>query len=445
MDWLPHRSLAVVAFVAFAMLLRGLACWTLAGGLSEDPDAYAAIAVTVANTGTFGITAPDGEPHPTAFRPPLYPWLLSAAVEGDHLNRISVACLHALLGGLTVWLAIITSRQLIGGSGLVAGGLVAIDPILLTQSALVMTETLAATIAAAVLCWWSRQASAGRGAHGVRFGTVLGVLLALAYLCRPTFLVWGVLLCGASLLLRGSSLSRISAAFSMGLVLALTVAGWTARNQTHFGRAIWATSHGGYTLLLANNPLFYDFLSQRSFGEAWDAERFFMVWSHRYEGDVTTRAFWERPWTGMGVVPPAVSETSDDALAYQAAKATIRRNPAAFFRSCWVRLSWLWSPLPHHTEDRPAALIGAVGAFYVTVYTMCLVGIYRWGGGVFSRPWWAFWLLVFTLSGVHAVYWSNLRMRSPATTGIAVLAAASLRPRGVRDRVDSPSASVEPE
>ncbi len=41
------------------------------------------------------------------------------------------------------------------------------------------------------------------------------------------------------------------------LALGLTIAPWPIRNQVRFGRPIVTTTHGGYTLLLSNNPVYY--------------------------------------------------------------------------------------------------------------------------------------------------------------------------------------------
>lgn len=412
------------------MLLRVLACVATPTSLDADPDAYGALAITLSQTGTFGLRDAQGVAHPTAFRPLLYPWLLSFLVDGDHLNRIAVICLHAVLGGITVGLTVLASRRLIGGTGLVAGLLVGIDPILLQQSTLVMTETLAAMLGTAVIWWWTtRQSARQHTLPRVRFALVLGGLLSLAFLCRPTFFVWAGLLILACLMVDQPWTERFTMAGLVSLVLLCTVGIWTARNERHFGRPIWATSHGGYTLLLANNPMFYNYLRTRSAGEVWAPEPFFQAWLHRYEGDITSAEFWNKDWSHSAPKLESATETRDDDLANQAAMATIRREPAMFAWSCVVRCARLWSPLPHMTDGRAGVLVIAVGVYYVLVYVLCSVGLGRQTRHVLAPPWWAFWLLVITLSSLHAVYWSNLRMRSPATCGLAILAAAALAPR----------------
>ncbi len=420
-----RSHIGIAAVVTVAIALRVVAFMLLPDSLDADPDAYRQIAVSLSQTGTFGLVDAQGIAHPTAFRPPLYPWLLSWFVAGTHLNQIAVVWLHAIIGGFTAGVAVLASRRLIGGNGLLAGTLVAIDPVLVQQSTLVMTETLAALLGGATIAWWATRLDRGRP---IEFGLLLGGLLALAYLCRPTFMAWAVLLLLASLFASGRFSARCLRTLLVGLVLLITAGAWMLRNERQFGRPMWATSHGGYTLLLANNPMFYEYLQNRSLGEVWDAESFFLAWSHRYDGDVRSEEFFRQDWSSTPESTIGGTEIQDDDLASAAAKAVIVRQPAMFVWSCIVRLGRLWSPLPHVTGDRSRWLVFAVGGYYVVIYLLCAVGLWRLGWQVLQSPWWAFWLLVITLSAVHAVYWSNLRMRSPATCGVATLAAAALLP-----------------
>ena len=56
---------------------------------------------------------------------------------------------------------------------------------------------------------------------------------------------------------------------------------WAIRNQLQFGRPIVTTTHGGYTLLLANNPEFYQWLRAGPWGSVWRADQFDAEWNRR--------------------------------------------------------------------------------------------------------------------------------------------------------------------
>jgi hypothetical protein len=218
-----------------------------------------------------------------------------------------------------------------------------------------------------------------------------------------------------------------SAAVIVSLV-AVAVGGWTVRNARTFGHPIWATTHGGYTLLLANNDSFYRYLSKGRFGHPWDADDFLDAFQHRYEGDPREASFWSRDWDGEPSYEGGVSEYEDDRLCYESAVAAIKRQPKLFGWSAIVRVARLWSPFPHDLPGRSNKSIIIIGCFYTLLYAAVLVTIIRHRRTVFGSRWWAIWLLAVTLTGVHAVYWSNLRMRAPAVPAIMVLAVLSVAP-----------------
>ena len=423
----------VFGIVVVALLFRGAVCFHDLNTYSADPDAYAAIAETLARTGVFGVTTTGGHTFPTAFRPPLYPFVLSWFLANGKLASAAVAALHTLFGTVTVLCTFLASRSLLPESGrfradIVAAGLVVVDPILLQQSTLVMTETLATMIASLVLWWWAchRESFSPVGS-----AVVLGVLLAIAYLCRPTFLVWAALLCVCLAVAKTSHSAdwrwRLAHSAIAAGILSLAVGPWMARNVRAVGHPVWATTHGGYTLLLGNNPLFYDYLRDGEPATVWDADRFFVAYSHRYDADPTTESFWKRDWDAPGVITANATEHDDDQLAYEAARATIAREPGTFLWSCVVRVYRLWSPLPHHTEDRSWIAVVAIGLYYGCLYVAILAGLWKLGREFLRPSWWVIPTLVLTLTLVHAVYWSNIRMRAPVIPSLAIVAAAAFR------------------
>ena len=210
---------------------------------------------------------------------------------------------------------------------------------------------------------------------------------------------------------------------------------WTIRNQLQFGRPIITTTHGGYTLRLANNPEFYDWLRHGSWGSVWQAEQFNADWDRRRPSD----------------------ELSADRQAYDEAWQTIRAQPGMFLYACAVRVGRFWSPLPHQVAANES-LLGrlsryAVALWYVAEFALAIFGI--WRVSRFSRPpicsssfplshralkcpalspsaWHWGLLLVLCLMAGHAVYWTDMRMRAPIMPVVAIIAAAGLfgcRPR----------------
>jgi len=486
---------SIIFLVILAVLVRG--GWLLArsGQLADDPDAYRLIAETLARTGVFGTMGAGGDPVATAFRPPLYPWLLSWLVTARGLSTLAVGVLHLLLGVGTVCLTWdIARRFLSGGAAWLAGVLVVIDPLLLSQSTLVMTETIATFLATLVWWWWlvavisQRPVRRGHWRLGPLLDTlILAGLLGVTYLCRPTFLVWAVLI-GGLLAIAGPAcrLRRTALVLTYGVVLSGTVGFWTMRNQTAIGKPVWATTHGGYTLLLANNESFYRYLDSEPLGEPdasdeeiavsswwkrspWDPADFFERYARRHQvppGSLNTEAFWTEPsWSpepamaGDGRAEKARwTEPQEDEVAYQAAMATIRRHPAQFLRACLARVIRLWHPIPHLTPGRLPAMVAAVGLYHSLIGLFVIAAAAIWirgryrdrSVGIVQRwcphaRWWPAIALVVTLTSVHAVYWSNPRMRAPAVPMLSVVAVAGLsRSRRSANYGNRPSNSLDP-
>ena len=336
--------------------------------LSADPDSYRRLAENVLRYHCFGkgLTA-------TAYRPPLYPLALAPCLALGGSGRVAIGVLHLVMGLATVWLVERLGRRWgLGNYAILAAVLVAADPILVRQSTLVMTETMAALLACLGLVALVRACER----LTLRRAAAAGVSLGLGILCRPTFLVFSLL---AVILLpfaasgsgtkgagEGSNSSeanrwrlwrkRLPVPLAFLAATALVLAPWVIRNQRELGRPIIGTSHGGYTLLLGNNPQFYQYLRFGPWGRAWDAEEFFRDWSRRVK-----RA---KP----------VDERAADKLAYEAAWETIRNQPGMFLYSCLVRAGRLWAPLPHQVGRKKAS----PAAWHAT----------RWPHGIcWSSPW----------------------------------------------------------
>ncbi len=424
------RLIFWACLAAVVLIVRGGFMLTHYESLQDDPDAYRVIAETLARTGVFGLPVGTEEARPTAFRPPLYPWLLSWLVDGaGTLSNPSVAILQLVLGGLTIGFTWDIARRLLSKwAAICASVLVLIDPILLWQSSLVMTETIATTLVVVTWWWWvvrigrtedcePKTAKGGLTRSDVLDAVVLGSLLTLCILCRPTFLVWAAML-AAYLPVTGRVTSMARAAMFV-ITLAIMVTGvgaWTIRNLSAVGHPVWGTTHGGYTLLLANNDSFYDYLENKPTEPPWRR--------HAWEPDEFFAEYQSLPRSG--------DEWADDQVAYAAARSTIARRPEMFWYSCWVRMTRLWQPFPHATAGRSTSLIVIVGLLHSLVYALILVAVWRHARQLHPRhwrPWIAWWpavAIVITLSGVHAVYWSNPRMRSPAIPVLSIAAAAAL-------------------
>jgi hypothetical protein len=288
-----------------------------------------------------------------------------------------------------------------------------------------MTETLAAFLAVLALYFLSRTSDESRPWQAMLAGGALG----LAVLCRPTFLIWLGMCALAIALLRGTWTRRLWCVGALVFGAAVIISPWALRNWYEFGRPIVTTTHGGYTLALANNPSLYEHLrSGRPMAE-WKAEEYAndrRAWAATYE----YTELWETRYIETHEHPPTFSwhERVYDAAQYDFALRSIRDDPAMFAYSCVLRVGQLWSPFPHRPQKYAEghASVGlryAVAVWYIGVYALALVGIVRLRWRILQTPWvWGV-LLALSFTLVHTFYWTNLRMRAPVMPFVCLLAA----------------------
>lgn len=404
-----ERHWSVWAVLAIAVLIRGGAFNLRAGTLQSDPDGYRALARNLLSDGVFG-----SDERPTAYRPPLYPLLLAPcmAVEDQDFSFFAIRLLHVVLGVGTVaavlWLG---RRWRLGRWSLLAAMLVACDPILVNQSLLVMTETLAACLAAlslVALSWADERPSPLRAA-------LAGCCLGLAALCRPTFLPWAVLVVVVEVWRWPAGACKAKCGGALLVALALTLSPWALRNQLQFGRPIVTTTHGGYTMLLGNNRDYYAFLKTAKPGEVWSST---VLDDEFLRGDI-------RDIFDLTVKMNA--ELLGDRQEYDQAIDAIREQPGMFLYASLLRVSRLWGLLPQKVSApgvaRSDVLRYSTMAWYLAEFAFAAAGLVVLGKQSLRSPWLWGMLLAATFMAVHAVYWSDMRMRAPLMPIVALLAA----------------------
>lgn len=389
---------------------------------ATDPDSYRAIAANLVADGTYSLGA-----DPTAFRPPVYPLILSLGMYLGIPHGMWVGGIHILFGVLTVFLtyrvALTISREAVA---LLAAMLVCFDPILINQSTLTMTETTATLLGILAMWFLVRMVNNTNKLSIVLTGLTLGV----AGLCRPTFFVFAAL--GLLVLMFSKTVpwkEQLRTNLLVGCCLLVTIAPWIIRNQISLGKPILATTHGGYTLLLGNNPLFYKHLDQPlgTFGaEHFDrgVRRFNISEKPSYD-------FWGPQALGQPKVTSR-NEVQRDRFAYEVAKYHIFQQPQLFARSIVRRVGKLWSPLPNagsNNESIPRFLLRlAVGGWYLTLFAIVLWFSVRQSAKWLTTPMLLGLVMILAFSLVHAVYWSDMRMRAPLMPTLYLAAALALMP-----------------
>ncbi len=432
-NWWLALTVCGIAFVS------RLAIWNLQGDrLTQDIDAYLEIARHVVAGDGYSMGQP---PHLTAYRPPLYP-LLVAAIFACGGTAASLGLMQVILGTCTVGLTLRIGRLLnLGWVRFLAASLVAIDPMLLQYTSLPMTETLCATLVA-MWCWvmlelppWQTlpaSATPTLAASATGAPLLFGLCFGLICLCRPGFLA-AVGLAGAWMLIiatwnwKSTSLRpRVMAALFSVVGLAIVLAPWVIRNALVIGKATPATTHGGYTLLLANNSVFYHEVAAQSWGTVWQGESL-----NRWQTELETQM------VADGISP--ADEVSRDRWMYRKAWSHIRAEPALFFRACLWRGLRFWDLAPWKVPAGYSKfLFWGTAIFYGLITCGMFIGLARLSA-LEWRTWSVLLLLPLTLWLTHLVYWTDMRMRAPVIPILALLAARALRSPDQKTPLNGPS------
>jgi len=389
-------SPSVLLAVILAIGLRAAAM--LGSGSFEDPDNYLPLAGSLASAQGLSWNG-----RPTAYRPPLYPLILAPLVRfGGERPLLGIAVLHLALGGATVALTASTARRY-GLSPLrvvTAALIVAFDPVLLWQCRSVMTETLGAFLVAMGLLELTRPR--WRGA------VLGGASLGLAALCRPSLLPGGVLIATLALLAGpGTRHERLVRSLTLGLAMTAVLSPWAVRNAFMLGEPVWTTTHGGYTLALGNNEAYYRDVLDRAPGQVWYGQDQWLWW------DSVNRAT-----AGM-------TEPQADRYLRNKVVRISRDQPARFLRACLHRLRRFWSVAPagavYSWRVQWATAGWTIPLWMALALGSLQVGLWRWPR--IAAP-----LMVVGLTAVHALYWTDMRMRAPIVPAIALIAASAGNP-----------------
>lgn len=399
---ISRRWRGLVFAIGLAIIVRIAAC-VLFTPDRFDVDQYQAIATTVAEHHVYG-TSPN---HPTAFRPPLYPLVLALLGPSGDGAELKILALQIAFGAITVFMTF-RLATLVNARPTLAATLVALDPILLRQSTAAMTEPMAAMLATAAVWCLTRLGEKPSWQRSLSSGLVLG----LAGLCRPTFVIWsGLVVVWLGLLAVRQPPFRAATCW-VAIGVAALIAPWTARNYVTLGHPIFATTHGGYTLWLGNNPLFYEHLRTQGPARPWDS------------------ADLDAEFASMGKEPNDDEKRVDRECYYRATTA-MAADPSGFALSCCVRAARLFQPIPNQLADNEGArqytVRYSIGAWYLLVAVGLAMGLWSIRQELWTSRYLPSLLLVVAFLGLHTFYWSNMRMRAPLMPALYVLVAVRAR------------------
>jgi 4-amino-4-deoxy-L-arabinose transferase-like glycosyltransferase len=161
-----------------------------------------------------------------AWRSPSYPVLVALlGGGGSALSRGLVVLVQALLFGVATFLVGATARRLWGtNAGVLAAALVAVDPFTKRYVSLVLSETLALVLCAALAYGVVRAWDGARSRVWLSIGAAGGLLV----LTRPGMLPLPLVAAAVAVLLPGDRLRRTAAVLGAFLVFVVPWLAWTS-------------------------------------------------------------------------------------------------------------------------------------------------------------------------------------------------------------------------
>ena len=416
--------------------------------LREDADGYLAHAVELAARGEF--VGPFTGVR-TAFRPPGYVCLLAVGLWLGLSPSATVLAVHLMFTNICV--AATAGLATIAGLSrvrvLIAASCVVFDPLLVRYSVQPMSEVPCAALLVLGVLLFVRAMSSSIGtaerAGWVAWGLVSrrelaaffsGLLFAAGSLIRPAVLPAAVLCLGAFAVTRwGGDVTCLRErwdrrsevavgggwfgvprfrgallACAFGLVLGLMP--WVWRNAVVFGAFIPATTHGGYTLALGNNPDFYRDVIHQPAGS--------MKNGYPWRGEALEG--WQRRTLDEAAAAGVAlgDEVALDAWYYDYAWASIGADWGGFLQACGLRFVRFWA--------FAGAGAGGLEFWLPCVWYGCLwlglvPALLRLLTGRVAPVEICVWLSVAAFCGLHLCYWTDARMRAPLMPLLAVLGA----------------------
>ena len=429
-EFMQRSQIAMGLLLALGLMLRLILAWHQSEDLLADNDGYLAHAKPVAAGA--GFHGPYTH-RPTAFRPPVYPVILGGLIACGFSDPVAVAVV-SFISCVAIFLLTRTLALQVGmdqrWSLLVVLGVV-LDPLLLRYSILPMTEVPCAAILLAAVVAFEKFRNGGNLGDRCSMwpGILAGVLFGIGTLIRPVVMIvcvfvtlyatWCLLKAKLSAAARPtgyhatkspataavsvSDLRGLYSLFIPAIVAGLVLCPWVLRNAVQFHHFIPATTHGGYTLALGNNPDFYQDVINGADEFPWDGPGL-DAWQQRMI----------RESESQGVI--ATNEPVADAWYYSQAIAAIRAEPRSFLKASALRLRRFWAISTADSSAGNALSKSLVMVWYIILWTGLILQITQACFGrrlPQHRSMAVLWLVVLAFLVMHSVYWTDTRMRAP--------------------------------
>jgi len=354
----------------------------------------------------------EGHTGPTAWEPPLYPYLIAAVfkITGvyTHASALILLSINSFFSALTcIPIFLIAKKCFSEKVALWSGWLWALLPSVMYWCTRWVWETSLAALLLAILFWITLQLEETRGA---KLWIVYGVLWGIAALTNTSLLAFllpsGLWAWYRRYKKQAESLPQVALA---SLLFMVTISPWLVRNYETFGKFIFIRSNFGAELRLGNGPF---------------ADGTWMQWLHPSQNIVELRRYQQ-----MG-------ELTYVAVRKREAMEFIRASYPRFARISVKRFIYYWGGLPRSSK------IAALAPFKNSLFLASSVLAF-WGLGRALRRHrpgaWLFLWLLFTYPTIYYFVFPHPRYRHPIEPELGILIVYVIsEAEGIHSRKSSP-------
>jgi 4-amino-4-deoxy-L-arabinose transferase-like glycosyltransferase len=397
--WAFGLRIVAVDLVQWATQRKGVLC------VFPDSDYYWFLAGKIVRGAPYEVVDFGNLPR-FALRTPGYPLFLAACQWLFGPRVIAARLVQAALGAACVWWVARLSRRSLPADPpgtvwtvpLIAGLLTAVEPYVVANSALLLSEALFVPLLV-LTQWglaglWTLPGEAPPLRRQIALAFLTGAGLGAAVLVRPSWWLYVPLALGVWVIASGPGRRKAAARGAVVVVVGVVavMGPWWVRNAQLYGKFVPTALWGGASL--------YDGLNPRATGAS------------------------DMAFLGAPEFWPLDEETRD-AVLYARAIDFVRTQPG---RAAWlavVKASRFWSPWPN-AEGFTAPLVAAASAV-VTLPLFVVLGLGLWDRRRDAR---ALALLALPLAytfALHLAFVSSMRYRVPPLVPALGLAAVGVR------------------
>lgn len=240
---LSQHARVLVLSLAGLMFLSGAVYSYQLGGRLRYPDEheYLGIAQNLAAGRNFSL---DGQ-HPTAFRPPGYPAVLSVLLAmGLPVFALRIFNFAALCASAMALYALLRPRSAVGA--VIGAALVLLYPLFFYTAGTLYPQTVASALFLLILFLYFRSPS-----PPLRVYALIGLVFAALIFTVPQFIfVLGFLILWDMV---ARPAKRLKRALAMTATCLLVLAPWMARNYAVFDSFVFISDNSGLMLILGNS------------------------------------------------------------------------------------------------------------------------------------------------------------------------------------------------